>query len=1069
MAKRNKSVYIFGSMLIGIVTVLAVLLILVGTGVIDTSSRDLVFTSASAEAVYDGTEFTDDSWELTSGELKSGHTAKVTVSGAQLNVGTSENHISVTIVDEQGADVSDGYNIKCIAGTLSVTPCYFEIKSGSAEKVYDGTPLTAENYTVAGGELPNGHDISVTYTGTITNVGVAQNNMTARIRDAKNRDVTANFKLTCTPGRLEVKKLAITFKSGDAEKEYDGTPLTAQTASVATGALCRGHNVKYEFTGTAVNAGTASNSFTAVITDGTGNDVTENYAVDYVFGTFSVGKRAVTVATDTDVKVYDGTPLIADSWRVVTDRDTGEWRASGAAQSLVGNDKIVVNVFGSVTDVGTDDNEFVIVSIKDGDGNDASLNYTVKEVTGTLTVTPRPLTVQSGEASKTYDGEPLTNNGDDGWSISSDTNLAPNHSITVIISGERTEVGESANTIAEVIITDAAGEDVTANYEIKYSEGALVVKGKSGTSFGNPPVSNRSVSLRLFSDYTEVVYLRNKSYGDYMGSVFMDAPVYDGGLDGKSCNYLASYSLKNSDVETRLLDIKLTTAPFVVPYYAMPYGEYVQTDDVTYTNFAREYTIERYVYNCKSDDCDSLKPLTEYTEEELAYRQFVYDNYLYVPDGTRAYMQRIIESQGFDKMDKRAVLKAVADYLQSESTAVYNLDYDRQLDREDDVVVAFLDKYREGICQHYAMSATMLFRTLGIPARYTIGYMGMVQAGEWTDITVGHAWSEAYVDGAGWVFVEATGGGADNGNPAEPDDPYDPEGGNGGELSSGDVFTVKPIECFKQYDGTPLTARARVQGLSKLLEHNYTFNVRVSGSQTEIGYGASVIDWLAIYDPDGNLVYENEGGAVKINTTEYRFVIMPGRLHVYKYRIAVRTGSAQKTYDGTPLTNNNYYFINDTALMDGHRFTRIDMGIQVDAGISVNAFDVTIEDGDGNDITGEYRIDVDYGTLEVLPIALTVSTHGASATQSELSGMGGALTCDLYDIIDADGNIIAEGVCGAYRLNGGFTINVEIVGSQNRRGRSDNIVGSVSIVDINGISAMRNFAITYVYGKLIVT
>lgn len=1064
MAKRSKSVYIFGSMLIGIVTVLAVLLILVGTGVIDTSSRELVFTSSSSVAVYDGTALTDDGWELTSGELMSGHTAKVNITGEQLNVGTSGNHISVTIVDEQGADVSDSYDIKCVAGTLSVTPCYYEIKSASAEKVYDGTPLTAESYTVIAGELPSGHDISVNYTGTITNVGVAQNTVNARIRNAKNRDVTSNFRLVCTTGRLEVKKLAISFKSWGAEKEYDGTPLTNEVATIETGALCRGHSVKYEFTGSAVNAGTVSNSFTAVISDLEGNDVTGNYAVDYVLGNLSVGKRTITVATGNDIKVYDGTPLIADRWRVVTDRETGEWHASGASQTLMGTDNIIVNVFGAVTDVGTDENEFVIASVTDGDGNDASLNYIVKEATGILTVTPRPLTVQSAEASKDYDGRPLTK---DDWSISSDTQLADGHEITVIISGERTEVGESANTIAEVIIT-AGGEDVTSNYEIKYSEGALVVKSKSGTSFGNPPVSNHSVSLRLLSDYTEVVYLRSRSYGDYTGSVFMDAPEYEGSLDGKSCNYLASYSLKNSDVQTRTLDIKLLSAgSFLVPYYAVPNGEYVQTSDVKYSGSANEYTIERYAYNCKSDDCASFKPLSEYTEEELSYRQFVYDNYLYVPDGTRAYMQSVIVKQGFDKMSKRAVIKAVADYLQSETTAVYNLDYDRALDREDDVVVAFLTKYREGICQHYAMSATMLFRTLGIPARYTIGYMGVVQAGVWTDIREGHAWSEAYIDGAGWTFVEATGGDADNSNPADPDDGKLPEPGP--EPEPGATFAVKPIDDFRQYDGSPLIARPRIQGIYDLLRAGYTYEADVHGSQIEIGFGTSVISRLVIYDPDGILVYEYRGGAEIKNTTSYRFVVRTGKLHVYKYHIAVSTNSASKQYDGTPLTNDLYYFINGTALMDGHSFSSISMGSQTDAGICANAFDVTIVDADGNDITDEYRIEVDYGTLEVKPIALAIRTHDATATQAELRDMDGTLTCNMYDILDGDGNVIARDVSGAYRLSGGFTISVEIVGAQSKRGRSDNSIGSLTVTDADGNIVTRNFAITYVYGKLVVT
>ena len=46
------------------------------------------------------------------------------------------------------------------------------------------------------------------------------------------------------------------------------------------------------------------------------------------------------------------------------------------------------------------------------------------------------------------------------------------------------------------------------------------------------------------------------------------------------------------------------------------------------------------------------------------------------------------------------------------------------LDEEANIVTAFLsDRYTEGVCRHYASAATMIFRALKIPARYTIGYV----------------------------------------------------------------------------------------------------------------------------------------------------------------------------------------------------------------------------------------------------------------------------------------------------------------------------------------------------------
>jgi transglutaminase-like putative cysteine protease len=59
----------------------------------------------------------------------------------------------------------------------------------------------------------------------------------------------------------------------------------------------------------------------------------------------------------------------------------------------------------------------------------------------------------------------------------------------------------------------------------------------------------------------------------------------------------------------------------------------------------------------------------------------------------------------------------------------------------------------------------MLFRALGIPARYTVGFFAEAKSGESVDVTAqnAHAWVEVYVDNIGWVYVEVTG------SPATPE------------------------------------------------------------------------------------------------------------------------------------------------------------------------------------------------------------------------------------------------------------------------------------------------------------
>lgn len=104
----------------------------------------------------------------------------------------------------------------------------------------------------------------------------------------------------------------------------------------------------------------------------------------------------------------------------------------------------------------------------------------------------------------------------------------------------------------------------------------------------------------------------------------------------------------------------------------------------------------------------------------------------------------------------------------------------------EDFVNYFLTKNRKGYCAHFATAATLIFREMGIPARYVEGYafsfetvlaseqndtkrygnyyQGYSTIGESTvmDVEVtdamAHAWVEIYVDGFGWKVVEVTPG-----------------------------------------------------------------------------------------------------------------------------------------------------------------------------------------------------------------------------------------------------------------------------------------------------------------------
>jgi protein-glutamine gamma-glutamyltransferase len=71
----------------------------------------------------------------------------------------------------------------------------------------------------------------------------------------------------------------------------------------------------------------------------------------------------------------------------------------------------------------------------------------------------------------------------------------------------------------------------------------------------------------------------------------------------------------------------------------------------------------------------------------------------------------------------------------------------------------FLLESRSGHCEYFATATTLLLRSLGVPARYVVGY-SVQEFGQLDQLYVvrkrhAHAWTEAYVDGA-WVTVDTT-------------------------------------------------------------------------------------------------------------------------------------------------------------------------------------------------------------------------------------------------------------------------------------------------------------------------
>ncbi|MBR2729293.1 MAG: hypothetical protein IKD92_05435, partial [Lachnospiraceae bacterium] len=345
-----------------------------GTLRVHANDTPIKFTAVTTSKSYDGTPLTGSSAVTIKSEtaetlqissLPDGFSFHADVSGSQTDAGSSEYEItSFQVLNAEGEDVTENFsNISTEKGTLTVEPAKATVTTGSASKSYDGTPLTSTEASITG--LVNGETATVTATGTITEVGTAENTYSITWGTAKEKNYTLTEKL----GTLEITENAaeVTFTAPSAVKTYDGTPLTA--SAVTAEGLPDGFTFSAETSGSQTDAGSSANTVSSyVIRNGDGKDVTDTFTkIKLADGTLTVEPVKATVTTGSASKSYDGTPLTS---------------TEASITGLVNGETATVTATGTITEVGTAENTYSITW-----GTAKEKNYTLTEKLGTLEIT----------------------------------------------------------------------------------------------------------------------------------------------------------------------------------------------------------------------------------------------------------------------------------------------------------------------------------------------------------------------------------------------------------------------------------------------------------------------------------------------------------------------------------------------------------------------------------------------------------------------------------------------------------------------------------------------------------
>lgn len=303
----------------------------------------------------------------------------------------------------------------------------------------------------------------------------------------------------------------------------------------------------------------------------------------------------------------------------------------------------------------------------------------------------------------------------------------------------------------------------------------IYLKGYIGAHYdGNrwlEPDSNEKVDI-----WGENGWHSQTQTSDYLSFLYSNMPI-----DAYRTTMWVRYVAQNQDYKFMPLYPSSESTDLLGAYIGdAGFADFDQETGIIFTDFNQNQlgNIDyAYINNA------SYKEMADFFEQEMYYRDYVYETYLDVNTTAAKQLYEMWgESVIQDASDRYKLACSIRDYLSD------NCKYTTKPGRVPegrDFVDYFLNETHQGYCTYFATSAVMMMRSAGVPARYVEGYTfwgGSTSLADevlYTKYEAGkaggrsetktcvvknvpdsaaHAWIEYYVDGVGWVDFEVTPG-----------------------------------------------------------------------------------------------------------------------------------------------------------------------------------------------------------------------------------------------------------------------------------------------------------------------
>ena len=911
--------------------------------------KTITVIAANGEKVYDGTPLTNNGFTHV-GALVEGDVLTAVVEGSQTDVGVGDNVVRSYKVMRGDVNVTTSYTFTdSVKGALTVTLRDVTFTGESKSLPYTGGMQSITGITQSG--LVEGHRYEgLTYKAEGQNVDSYDGAFSGDvvIKDAQGNDVTKNYNVTKTPGKLTITNASftVTFTGENAEKIYNGKEQSITGITVA--GLKTGHRYEgltYEAKGTDKGEYVGAFTGTVKILDENNVDVTENYAITQTPGKLTITavetEVVVTIEGDKKAFTYDGTEHSAENYKVVR----------------ISNELYKEKDFtftGTAEVKGTNANTYPM-GLKEGNFQNTSNNFkNVRFVVtdGELVINKRPVKVTAEKLEYAYNyANPVAHpaegvarctveaaNGNRGLLAGDALNA------DVLYDGQSTQtligVYQAVAQIAAAKITNADG-DVTANYTIEKVDSTLTIK-------GNDPIDPGKETTSVQTNYTVgdvieyKITVKNVSKDEATNVVVTDsmAEIQD------SASYTVSDDRHTATIAsipaggTVLVYARHTvTAEDVENAYAgdangsltnvanIKFGDWNKDveGDHDKLNDTYEYVVRYYWNNYTSVQPHEEKKLiarvgTEVTEEPAAIEG-------YTPVSADSRKLTISADQSKNVIEFY-YYKNVALTANSKTET-----YDGTVKSVSDFTIEGENKDQDD--QTIAADFSAI----------TVGAQG-IDAGEYpadfAENTVGT------VDATGRYIVTAANNGKLVINPV-----------------TGQLIIITANSARKTYDGTPLTDNGFTFTEGVLADGDVLTAV-VEGSATNVGdEGKNVVKSYAVKRGETDV------------TKNYTFGnSIDGKLTINKRKVTLKSADLSKTYDGTPLVNGKTALATEDGFVSGEGATYTFTGSQTVVGSSANAFTYTLNEGTN---AGNYEVAKTEGTLTVTQnekaITITANSH----------------------------------------------------------------------------------------------